>query len=162
MSVALWPSNRAFPSPQVLRPDMQNNPKASIGMHNAEFATASIKCLAIYCSASQRKSLAPTSAIACAAEHDEKQRQAQAAGTLAAAATQPEASQPAPQLPAGLNIPSMPKGWKPGMPIPGRSDVTLCIVIIRDLWRDRRPVVTCMIDNMSLCLGLCSRQLCLA
>lgn len=60
--------------------------------------------------------------VACTAEHDEKQRQAQAAAQAAAGIVPASADQPsafAQQLPTGLKIPSMPKGWKPGMPIPG-------------------------------------------
>ena len=66
------------------------------------------------------------------AEHDEKQQQAQAAaqaaaGVVPASVNQPEASVLAPKLPPGLKIPSMPKGWKPGMPIPGNHTLTGCI-----------------------------------
>ncbi|KAL3159552.1 hypothetical protein ABBQ38_009968 [Trebouxia sp. C0009 RCD-2024] len=58
------------------------------------------------------------------AEYEEKLRQAQAAaaaaaGVVPASASPPQASTAAPKLPPGLTIPSMPKGWKPGMPIPG-------------------------------------------
>ncbi|KAL3157518.1 hypothetical protein ABBQ32_011980 [Trebouxia sp. C0010 RCD-2024] len=58
------------------------------------------------------------------AEYEEQLRQAQAAaaaaaGVMPASASPPRASAAAPKLPPGLKIPSMPKGWKPGMPIPG-------------------------------------------
>lgn len=70
--------------------------------------------------------------VACTAEHDEKQRQAQAAaqaaaGVVPASANQPQASAFAQKLPPGLKIPSMPKGWKPGMPIPGDPTPANCM-----------------------------------
>lgn len=60
---------------------------------------------------------------ACTAEHAEKERKVQAeaqaaAGVVPASGSQLQASA-APTLPPGLKIPTMPKGWKPGMPIPG-------------------------------------------
>lgn len=70
-------------------------------------------------------------AVACTAEYDEKQRQAQAAaaaaaGVVPAPPSAPHASAAAPKLPPGLEIPSMPKGWKPGMPIPGDLTCGAC------------------------------------
>ena len=63
-------------------------------------------------------------AIVCAAEFEEKLQKAKAAAAAAAnvmpaSASPSQASTAAPKLPPGLKIPSMPKGWKPGMPIPG-------------------------------------------
>ena len=69
---------------------------------------------------------------ACTAEHAEKQQEAQAAAQAAAGVVPASASQlqasAAPQLPPGIKIPTMPKGWKPGMPIPGDFTITSCVI----------------------------------
>ena len=55
-----------------------------------------------------------------AAECNQKQVQAQAAATTAhIEASQSPAVVVSAQMPLGLKLPPMPKGWKPGMPIPG-------------------------------------------
>lgn len=58
------------------------------------------------------------------AECDQKKAQEQAdSRAMPSEANQRASSGVHPQLPSGLKLPPMPKGWKPGMPIPGRSAV---------------------------------------
>ncbi|DBA86022.1 hypothetical protein WJX77_010373 [Trebouxia sp. C0004] len=58
------------------------------------------------------------------AECDHKKAQAQAdLRPLPLEASQDASSGVTPQLPPGLKLPPMPKGWKPGMPIPGLDEL---------------------------------------
>lgn len=60
------------------------------------------------------------------AECNQKQVQAQAAATTAhIEASQSPAVVVSAQMPLGLKLPPMPKGWKPGMPIPGLDESLL-------------------------------------
>lgn len=64
--------------------------------------------------------------ILCAAEWDAKHQKQQA---QLETVPHPEAAPQLPQnlqLPAGVKLPPMPAGWKPGMPIPGKL---LCPVV---------------------------------
>ncbi|KAA6424344.1 MAG: hypothetical protein FRX49_05556 [Trebouxia sp. A1-2] len=58
------------------------------------------------------------------AECDQKKAQEQAdSRAMPSEANQRASSGVHPQLPSGLKLPPMPKGWKPGMPIPGLDEL---------------------------------------
>lgn len=58
------------------------------------------------------------------AECDHKKAQAQAdSSQMPVEASQGASSGVTPQLPPGLKLPPMPKGWRPGMPIPGLDEL---------------------------------------
>ena len=58
------------------------------------------------------------------AECDHKKAQEQAdSKPMPSEASQAASSGVTPHLPPGLKLPPMPKGWKPGMPIPGGSAI---------------------------------------
>ncbi len=59
------------------------------------------------------------------AECDHKKAQEQAhSRPMPSEASQGASLGVTPQLPPGLKLPPMPKGWKPGMPIPGESAIS--------------------------------------